>query len=479
MFRLQRYFTITSLVAFVLIALLLGYFFRVQAVADLVAASESKNVALTQTFSNFLWPQFASFVDEASEMDTVELQNHPRTQELYAYIQSQMEGLSVVKIKVYDLDGLTVFSTEQAQIGQNKLDNAGYLSARDGVVASELTFRDTFSAFEQTIEDRNVFSSYVPIYGADGEVEGVFEVYDDVTPLVQQLEQTQRTIVIGVAVILAALYFILFFIVRRADGIIRQQYNDLQQSEVALRQARDEAMAASQFKSKLLASVSHDMRTPINAIMGYTEMLEEGVYGDITPQQRQATGQVLRSTGILNEFVSNLLDRAQLESGKVKLEMRPLVVAEFVEEIQPQIEIVTAAKGLKFWCEIASEMPQTILGDRYWLRQIVLNLLANAVKFTDQGSIALLIFPQNGQWGCRVSDTGPGIPPEAQERIFQAFERLNAEHIGSSQGVGLGLSIVKELTTLMDGEVTMASAAGQGSTFTVMLPLLLPKDGEV
>jgi len=205
MFRLQRYFTITSLIAFILIALVLGYFFRTLAISDLIAASESKNVALTQTFANFLWPEFASFVLDASEMDTEVLRNHPRTEELYELVQAQMDGLSVVKIKVYDLNGLTVFSTEKAQIGENKLDNAGYISAREGIVASELTFRDTFSAFEQTIEDRNVFSSYVPIYGPDGNIEGVFEVYDDVTPLVHQLEQTQRDIMIGIGIILFGL----------------------------------------------------------------------------------------------------------------------------------------------------------------------------------------------------------------------------------------------------------------------------------
>ncbi|MCL4261564.1 MAG: hypothetical protein KJ069_00040 [Anaerolineae bacterium] len=473
MFRLQRYFTITSLVAFVLIAVLLGYFFRVQAVADLIAASESKNVALTQTFSNFFWPEFASFVGEAGTIDTEELQNHPRTQELYDYIQAQLAGLSVVKIKVYDLNGLTVFSTERAQIGENKLDNAGYLSARSGVVASELTFRDTFSAFEQTIEDRNVFSSYVPIYGADGDIEGVFEVYDDVTPLVEQLEQTQRTIVIGVVFILTVLYLLLFFIVRRADGIIRQQYHDLQASEVALRQARDEAMAASQFKSKLLANVSHDMRTPLNAIMGYTEMLEEGVYGPITPQHRKATVEILRSTDVLIEFVANLLDRAQLEAGKVKLELKPLAPREFVEEIRPQVAVLAAAKGLAFRCQVADNVPEKVLGDRYWLRQIMLNLVSNALKFTERGEVEMTIFRQDEQWGCMVGDTGDGIPPEAQERIFQAFERAQNGHIGSAVGVGLGLSIVKELTVLMGGEVKIESVMGQGSTFTVTLPLLL------
>ena len=472
MFRLQRYFTITSLIAFILIAFLLGYFFRQLAISDLITASESKNVALTQTFANFLWPEFAEFVADANSMDVAELQDHPRTQELYDLVQMQMDGLTVVKIKVYDLNGLTVFSTEKAQIGDNKLDNLGYLSARDGVVASELTFRDTFSAFEQTIEDRNVFSSYVPIYGANGEIEGVFEVYDDVTPLVQLLEQTQRTIVIGVVAILFALYAVLFFIVRRADGIIRQQYNALAQSEEDLRQARDEALAASQFKSKLLANVSHEMRTPLHAIMGYAEILQKGIYGEMNPKQFQATRRILNSSGILIDFINNLLDRAQLESGKLTFNLKPFAPQNLLEEVNMQVSVLAESKGLLFQYEMEDGVPDKILGDRYWLRQIMLNLVTNALKFTEEGEVNLYVFRLGEMWGFQVSDTGVGIAKDAQVRIFEAFEQVEAIRVNNVQGIGLGLSIVKEITELMEGQVTLESDLGKGTVFTVTLPLL-------
>lgn len=476
MFRLQRYFTSVSAIAFILIAGLLGYFYRELAFADLIEASESKNVALTQTFSNFLWPEFAPFVASAGEMDVETLQNHPRTQELYDIVRTQTDGLSVVKIKVYNLDGLTVFSTERAQIGQSKLDNDGYLSARAGTVASELTFRDTFSAFEQTIEDRNVFSSYVPIYGPSGEIEGVFEVYDDVTPLVQRLEQTQRNIIIGVVIILSGLYAALYLFVRRADGIIQQQYTDLRQSEAALRQARDEALTASRFKSKLLANVSHDMKTPLNTIMGYSEMLQEGFYGELSPQQKKATTELLGSTGHLLEFVSNLLDQAQLDSGKLKLNERLIDPQLLVEDIHTQVDVLADAKGLSFTSNVAEDVPERLVGDRYWLRRIMVNLVSNAVKFTSEGHVHLQVFKEHENWGFHVSDTGSGIPPEAQERIFDAFEQATNGHVGSTRGVGLGLSIVKELVTLMGGKFQLESVVGQGSTFTVVLPLRVTKE---
>lgn len=471
MFRLQRYFTITSLIAFILIAFLLGYFFRVSATADLLNASESKNIALTQSFSNFLWPEFANFVDQAGELEVKELQNHPRIDELYALVAKQLNGLTVVKIKVYDMNGLTVFSTEKAQIGDNKLDNAGYLSARDGVVASELTYRDTFSAFEQTIEDRNVFSSYLPIYGPSGEIEGVFEVYDDVTPLVEHLDETQRNIVIGVSLILAILYIILFVIVHRADRIIRQQYNTLREKEVDLRQARDEALAASKFKSRLLANVSHDMRTPISSIMGYAEMLEVEFYGAVNDKQRQVIRDILRSTGILMDFVSNLLDQARIESGKLELAEKPVSPQALVDDVAAQVNILARAKGITFAAEIADDMPNALVGDRYWLRQIMMNLVSNAIKFTDNGIVRLSLLREDENWLIQVSDTGAGIPEDAHERIFSAFEQGSNGYVGSAQGAGLGLSIVKEMSSLMDGKIDLDSVMGSGTIFTVTLPL--------
>lgn len=471
MFRLQRYFTITSLAAFILIAILLGYFFRTLAIADLIDANESKNVAITQTFANFFWPEFTTFVNEAAALSAAELQGHARTQELYDAVQTQMQGLSVVKIKVYNLDGLTVFSTEREQIGEDKSDNIGYLSARKGEVASELTFRDTFSAFEQIIEDRNVFSSYVPIYGPSGTVEGVFEVYDDVTPLVQRLEQTQRTIVLGVITILAVLYIILFTIMRRADSIIRQQYTELQQNEVALRQAHDEALAASQIKTKLLANVSHDMRSPLNAIMGYTEMLREGVYGELTARQYQAAGEIIGGTGQLLNFVNNLLDQAQLETGKIKLNVKSFTPQALLDDIHLLLDAQAKARSVPFTSDVAADMPATVDGDRYWLRQILVNLVSNALKFTAEGYVHLHVFRYDGaHWAVQVVDTGKGIPPAMLSKVFEAFEQGDVSPDGIYAGSGLGLSIVKELVMLMAGEVQVSSEEGQGSTFTVILP---------
>ncbi|MGH7771240.1 MAG: GAF domain-containing protein [Candidatus Binatia bacterium] len=225
MFKLLRYFSIAGFISTVIVAALLAIFYRQLAVKDLVRLKESENIALTQSFANSLWPHSVPLVATARGLRDDELRTHPEIAKLRQAVVAMMKGLPVVKVKVYDLTGLTVFSTEARQIGEDKSKNAGFLLARSGDVASELTHRDTFSAFEQTIENRDIISTYIPIrLGLTDPVEAVFEVYSDVTPFLQDMRRSQAMVVITVTVILTVLYFVLFFIVRHADKIIKRQH---------------------------------------------------------------------------------------------------------------------------------------------------------------------------------------------------------------------------------------------------------------
>jgi hypothetical protein len=229
-FQLLRYFTITSLIAFVLVAVSLVTFYRQIAVNNLMEIGESKNAALTQNFSNVIWPEFASFLNSASDLSVDDIRAHPETTRLRQAVIEQMQGLSVIKVKIYNREGRTIFSTQESQIGEDKSENAGFLAALNGGLASELTHRDTFSAFEGEIENRDVISSYIPIRHGSG-VEGVFEVYDDVTPLLENISIAQRNVAIGVTLILALLYTVLFLLIRRADNLIKQQFVEQQLAE--------------------------------------------------------------------------------------------------------------------------------------------------------------------------------------------------------------------------------------------------------
>jgi len=264
-FELLRYFSIASLVAIVMGATLSGMFYRQLALTDLTELGERETVALTQAFANSIWPQFAPFLTSAAALAPDQLQRHPETARLRKTIIAQMGGLSVVRVKIYDLTGLTVFSTEPSQLGEDKSGNPGFLSARAGKPASTLTYRGQMDSFEGIIENRNILSSYVPIRRGDpgGPIEGVFELYSDVTPLLDRIKSTQLKVVIGSVLVFASLYLVLFFIVRHADRTLRRQENERKQAAEALRKAHDELEMRVHERTAELQRANEALRTGI------------------------------------------------------------------------------------------------------------------------------------------------------------------------------------------------------------------------
>lgn len=224
MFKLRRYFSVTSLVGVVIVVAILLGFYRFLAFDALISHEARSNEALTQVFANTLWPKYSAFVQTAHRLAPATLRERPEIAQLRTDVLRQMRGLSVVKVKIYDLNGLTVFSTDAQQIGADKSSNAGFLAAKAGKTASEVTFRERFDSFEQVIVDRDLVSSYVPIQrDAAAPVEGVLEVYSDVSELVAQLHRTLWQIAAVVLGSLSLLYFFLFLIVQRADRIMQTQ----------------------------------------------------------------------------------------------------------------------------------------------------------------------------------------------------------------------------------------------------------------
>lgn len=474
MFKLSRYFSITSLIAFVGVTILLSFLYPQIILNDLTAIAESKNVAITQAFANSVWPDFATFVTSASELPPDELLNAPEIEQLRQAVLAEMAGLSIVKVKLYDLNGLTVFSTEAAQIGQDKSDNEGFARARAGQTASELTYRETFSAFEETIEDRNVYSSYIPIRPDGGQIEGVFEVYDDVTPLIERIEASQRTIFLSVTGILALLYAALFLIVRRADKIIQQQHFKLTETAAALAKA-------SQAKSEFLSNMSHELRTPLNGVLGYAQILKREK--NLSAAQSKGLDIIYQSGHHLLTLINDILDLSKIEARKMELYPTEVHLESLLSGIVGIIGMKAEEKHLLFTLEADELLPVGFLADEKRLRQILLNLLGNAVKFTQQGRVTLKVerLSDERDYGplptstirFEVSDSGVGMSPEALEKIFLPFEQVGNSQ-SRAEGTGLGLAITQQLVTLMGSQMKVKSEAGKGSTFCfdLTLPIL-------
>jgi len=231
-------------------------------------------------------------------------------------------------------------------------------------------------------------------------------------------------------------------------------------------------------KSAFVSTASHELRTPLNAILGYAEMLREAVYGPLLDKQRGVIERIMANTGQMVSLVNNLLDQAQIEAGRLALNVTSFAPADLIDGVQDVMGVLAQAKGLELTSRIADDVPATLSGDRQRLHQVLVNLVSNAIRFTEQGAVHVRAYrPDASHWALEVSDTGRGIPAEAQARIFDAFRQADDSVTREHTGFGLGLSIVRQLITMMGGEITLASEVGRGSTFTVILTLAPTQEG--
>ena len=229
-----------------MVTVVLAIFYRQYAMNELVEIAERQNVTLAQSFANFLWPRFSSYVRSVSEHDGDTLRARPETLEIREVVKKLTAEIPVLKVKIYNLDGLTVYSSEPSQIGADKSNNPRFLLARRGGEAvSQLSHRETFSAFSGIVEDRDIVESYVPIRGRNGRIEGVFELYADVTPLVVRIQDSTTDLVVVLLLSFGLIYGCLFLIVGRADLILKKQYIELE-NEVAERIRAEEALRESE-----------------------------------------------------------------------------------------------------------------------------------------------------------------------------------------------------------------------------------------
>jgi len=226
-------------------------------------------------------------------------------------------------------------------------------------------------------------------------------------------------------------------------------------------------------KDTILATVSHELRTPLNAILGHVEMLKEAVYGPINERQARASERVISNTHRLLDIVSDLLDQAQIQAGKMSLKIHPFKPNDLLDNVLGLMFKTAADKHLALTGEIEPELPEILIGDLRRLQQILVNLVNNALKFTEKGSVHIRLFcPDRKHWAMEVQDTGMGIPEDEQEHIFDPFRQVDNSMTRKYAGFGLGLSIVNQLVALMGGDVAVKSTVGVGSVFTVTFPIV-------
>lgn len=265
-----------------------------------------------------------------------------------------------------------------------------------------------------------------------------------------------------------ALLVIVYWNRRLADEV-----NQRCQVEAALTSAKEQAETANRAKSAFLANISHELRTPLNAVLGFSSLL----CGKQLDQKDQAYLEAIRVAGKgLSQLIDDILDLSRIEADKIELRTTPVDLRALLRDLKLMFGYSAHAKGLDLRCTVADETPPAFLCDEIRLRQILVNLIGNAVKFTDAGHVAVRAMgrEEGGKFHLRivVVDTGPGIPLDQQEEIFNLFTQRKGQDAARYGGTGLGLGICRRLAALMGGEVRLESTPGQGSTFTVLLPSL-------
>ena len=289
-------------------------------------------------------------------------------------------------------------------------------------------------------EERYLDFSYIPLLEADGTRSGIIAHGTDVTDQVLARREVER--------------------------LLRESERARAESEAA----RAEAETANRAKADFLASMSHELRTPLNAIGGYVDLVDMGIHGSVTPAQKQALARVKASQQHLLTLINDVLAFAKVEAGQIELDVRPLTAREILMSVVPLVAPLAQAKRIDLSIE-ACDPSLRVLADRERARQIVLNLVANAIKFTPaDGWIRLRCDEDGARVAIRVRDNGPGIAPEKQQTIFDPFIQVDRRLSNPREGVGLGLAISRDLARAMSGELDVSSVPGEGSTFTLQLP---------
>ncbi|MFV3306778.1 response regulator [Pseudomonas sp. NY15181] len=267
---------------------------------------------------------------------------------------------------------------------------------------------------------------------------------------------------------------------------------DISERKAAEQRLRDQAeqlMLANRYKSEFLANMSHELRTPLNSILILSDQLRQNMAGNLTEKQTRHADIVHRAGSDLLQLINDVLDLAKVEAGRMQLKLEPLNVQDMLAELDGSLRPMAEVKGLRLSTHVQAGVPRVIHSDRVRMHQILRNLLSNALKFTEQGEVDLSVeldpaaaIDEREVLCFVVRDTGVGIPEDQHERIFQAFQQIDGSTSRRFGGTGLGLAITRQLVLALDGTITLESVPGQGSRFSVRLPVAVgasqPKSDE-
>ncbi|MGB7087801.1 MAG: ATP-binding protein [Phormidesmis sp.] len=526
-FKLLRNFSIISLSGFFISTVFLSVLYRQQTEHDLIRSTEESNVALTQVLANTLWSEYGGFLGSIHALDKETLATDSMLRKISEELASQVKGSTIAKIKVFDLNGRIIISTDTSQIGGNKSQSEGFLAAKTGQVVSQLEHKDISRALRRHVGTRHLLSTYMPIRAdiSEGEIIGVFEVYTNVTPVLLRIQQTQQAIVQGSLLILTVLYAILFLFVRKAEKLLSRQYQQVQNSEVRyrhqsnqlekalvdLQQAQLRMVQSEKMSSlgRMVAGVAHEINNPINFIHGNLRHVEGYVHnllaflrlyeaGYPNPDKTiQAQAEELEIDFVKEDLSKTL---SSMTVGTKRIREVVLSLRRFshmdqsgFKEADIHAGIESTLTILQHRLETKADQPAICIVRDYGdlpplkchagqINQVLMNLLDNGIDALKEDldssenknvqktpRITIRTETRSEHILISIADNGIGISPNHKERIFEPFFTTKA--IG--RGTGLGLAIAHQLIVENHkGKIECFSSEGvMGTEFVIELPI--------
>ncbi|HVA10051.1 MAG TPA: ATP-binding protein [Acidimicrobiales bacterium] len=390
-----------------------------------------------------------------------------RADELRQLVKARILVYPVVALRVLGPDGTILFSDDPTLVGVRHSD-PNITRALGGATFSQLVSSpDNLNVRDPTFPS-NIFTTYLPLkpdWAASGAPPtAVVEVLQDYSGVQASFAELSRTLALTLAVGLTVLFILLLPVLRQAAQRLSQQTEALRQNAARLRALNEDLVEASRVKSEFMANISHELRTPLTGIIGFAELLEAGADGDLSARQSEDVAQIETSGRTLLQLIDGILELSRIDAGMVSVATEQFNVAEAVQAISASLESVAKAKGLSLDVDVEAPV-MSVIGDPVRVRQILTNLVSNAIKFTSQGQIIIRCHRAGDMTELSVEDTGIGLSVAAAKYIFDGFRQADGSVTRRFGGAGLGLATARRLVELQGGQMGAESVEGKGSRF--------------